>query len=686
MTHKRVTLDRVLESFQGRTGWAPYRTAERRNRLLAFRPYLEGLHATLPVKESAKIVQLADLWTANGMGHRLSDAQKGLEFLAQQAQQGSEEADEIITSYLALREPWQRIIRKGGSNCKDYPDFMLNVLDGLQGLDAVLRERYLALAGFTINVDTEIGSRYACSAANAIKMFGIDSVELYAKTAFEWLEGQFADKKPHIPEYAGREAMLAMWNFLQEHNGSEPGAAKLAEHLAILAGVAPLIENHIYFTIVAEQLTRDINHPEGRAAVWLELGSIEVRMKSEAYDSHDAYLLWNMLADISRHTSSKGIFTNYVKTVLDSLDRTNGKAEGATVQLLDTRNSATIAKNIDNDPFWQSLSDVVSEVRVGSPGAWLPDTSEAASSLLEAVKGTNFEAEKALLSASAADIARITGYGPALSVLDLGIGNGEKLAAMLSNWPNLRRINACVADKNFFIAFTGSEELIRTLNLSDGSLHYENRSVSLLGKERTQEDGTPLTLTSIVEYFEKLKQHPAYQQFATEHPDYLTTCMGTTLGNLEPATGMGLISALMNRYALIGLHLYDGNDSKLIQDYDTPQNLAMAQQRLHNQGVRDEDFSRFEHVVELRKRRERINQTGMGVITRLHTCMVAKPGEPIQGMFRVFYGGDVINIGLSIKYTNEQAEMLFRGSGFDVAGSYHKGNVGLYLIEKQMAA
>lgn len=162
----------------------------------------------------------------------------------------------------------------------------------------------------------------------------------------------------------------------------------------------------------------------------------------------------------------------------------------------------------------------------------------------------------------------------------------------------------------------------------------------------------------------------------------MTTILGTTLCNFEPETATTLLSSLAGRYALIGLYLYDGNDARLIQGYDVPENLSMGQHHLLRQGVKEEDFGKLEHIVEVRKRHEMAGQSDLGIVARLLTYFKVKPGQKVQWTLREFSAGDVINVGLSVKYTDEQARKLFESSGFGLVNSYYEGSVGLYLVER----
>ncbi len=674
-------------------------TQEQKDNFSQLLPALERLHGNLDVHGSAAFVELAYFWTGKGVQGTVEEAQKSLEFLAQQAEEAAQQSSQsgVVAGLLELRKPWRTAGDRSlsphgvGEDFPSYGEFMLAAVGNLHALVPEQRTRYLGLVKFAVETELGTGSKFTEGSLKALPAYGLDAVERYARAGFEWLGmWRSSQKDTHHKSWVGTEVLQSLWYFMMEHKGSEEGAQRLREYLVQFGEVADYMEHNMFFSIAQGKLMEGVFVPANKMAIWQVFREIsELANRGERI----GYRLWEVvnsatdLAKVEKEEDAvrfaQALKGNYVATLAKALERSNGKAEGLAGDLLDRRNAGTIAERINDDAFWQSLSGVVSEVPLSSPGAWVPETSEGAASLLDAVKGPNFVAERGLLVASIDDIAERTGYGPVLNVLDLGVGNGEKLSAMLKAWgPKLEQVNACLVDKNFFIAFAGAEELIRSLRFADGELFFDSRSISLHGKMWTQDTGTPVTITAIVEYFERLKQHPAYQEFTRNHQDYLTTMLGTTLCNFEPEAAMTLLDSLAKKRALVGLYLYEGDDAKLIQDYDTPENLRMGQHHLLRQGVREEDFGKLEHIVEVRKRHEVIGQSGMGIVARLLTYFRVRSGQKVQGTLREFSAGDVINVGLSLKYTDEQARKLFESSGLGLVKSYYEGSVGLYLLER----
>lgn len=683
-------------------------TQEQKANFSPLLPALERLHGNLDVHGSAAFVELSYFWTGKGVQGTVEEAQKGLEFLAQQAEEAAQQGSQsgVVAGLLELRKPWRAAGDKSlsphgaGEDFPSYGEFMLAAVKGLQAIAPEQRGKYLGLVRFAIETELGTGSKFSEGILRALPAYGLDAVERYAMTGFEWLRGwRDSQKDTHHKSRVGREVLQSLWYFMIEHKGAEEGTQRLKDYLTQLREVADYMENNMFFWIAQRKLIDGMFVPANKMAVWQVFKEISELANRGERIGYSLFEVVSSAADLAKVENEgdavrfvQALRENYLATLARALESSNGKAEGLAGDLLDRRNAGTIAERINDVAFWQSLSGVVSEVPVSSPGAWVPDTQEAATSLLEAIKGPNFVAERELLIASAAEVVERIGPSSRLAVLALGIGSGSKEGATLAAMakallPQLKQIEVCCVDKNFFICFDGVNNVRESLNVLWSSLtpDYNSTSFSLRGRIQAERE-IPVALSGIGEYFEKLHQNSAYQKFVGKHPNYLTICPGSTLCNFELENARTLFPSLIGRYALIGLHLYDSDDVGLIRSYDTPQNFAMAQHHLLRQGVREEDFGKLEHIVEVRKRHEMVGQTDLGIVARLLTYFKVGPGQKVQGTLREFSAGDVINVGLSIKYSDVQAKALFKQFGFDVMQNYYRGNVGVYLVERRREA
>lgn len=701
---KRLSLAELVASFHQKGRWQQprYVPKEQSARLEKLFPALERLHSKFDVHSSGAFVDLAYRWT--GDGATVENAQKGLEFLAQQAEeaaQNSGRALDGVAGFLELRNPWRAA---GGKNLspngagKDYPDyggFMMAALSALQALPVEQRSRYMGIVKLAVETEIGTGSRFTEGSLKAVQVRGIHAVELYARTAFEWLNTwRSSQKAPYHATNVGREVLRSMWYFMSTHKDAEKGAQKLGEHLVELGEVAEYVE-HNFFFLTQKELMASVYVPANKVAIWHVFREISDLTHQGDSIGYRMLQMVNSVTDFAKFEKeeeavkfAKALRTNYVATLAMALERSNGKPEGRAADLLDNRNAETIYRHLYDRPFWESLVGMVNEVPAASPGSWVPNTETAAASFLQAVRGPYFEAEKALLVANAARIAEKARLTENLAVLELGMGNGEKLAAMLRRLVvSSRQLTVCGVDSNSVIAAEGLEGIVKGLNLKLGSLHFAHADNSVEANGRLELAGKeiPVQFKVITEYFEQVGTNPAFLEFTTQTPDYFTTMLGTTFGNFEPEKAGALLKKLIGRTALIGLHLYNGNDSRLMEAYDSPDTFAMAQNYLRAKGVQEEDLPKFEHVVEIRKRNERVAGTDLGMVTRIVTYMAVKPDQQISCALQQFGPGDVVKVGLSIKYTDEQAQALFTALGFNLKDSYQKGSAGLYLVEHELA-
>jgi len=157
-----------------------------------------------------------------------------------------------------------------GKDFPSYGDFMLAAVKGLQVLSPEQRGKYVSLVKFAVETELGTGAKFTEGSLNALPAYGLDAVERYARTGFEWLRKWRSGQKDTYPATnVGREVLQSVWYFLTEHKGTEEGAQRLGEYLVQFGDVADHMERNLFYSTAQRKLTDGVFVPANKMAIWL---------------------------------------------------------------------------------------------------------------------------------------------------------------------------------------------------------------------------------------------------------------------------------------------------------------------------------------------------------------------------------------------------------------------------------
>ena len=239
----------------------------------------------------------------------------------------------------------------------------------------------------------------------------------------------------------------------------------------------------------------------------------------------------------------------------------------------------------------------------------------------------------ALLRRHAEDIGRL--LGPRGRIVELGCGNGEKLAALLSH-ADLPRVHAHLID----LSEAALARAVQALSAVEGA-------VSVTTHHATYEDG--------------LKALPA-----ADAPPTILAFLGSNIGNFDRpgATAfLGLMRSALKR----GDHLLRGVDlvkpeRELLAAYDDPLGLTAAFDknlllRLNTELSADFDLDRFDHRAVWNREASRIE---MHLVSRVRQHV----SIPSAGLRLTLAAGEPIWTESSYKFEPEAVRQLVEPAGF----------------------
>ncbi len=393
----------------------------------------------------------------------------------------------------------------------------------------------------------------------------------------------------------------------------------------------------------------------------------------------------SVIARLPPYDSLRETANDYLSTIATAVERF-GSGHKIVRALLNPDKADEIAKIVQDYPgfpfaFGNSSAAPVCDAFWPDCGWTMDEEQAAARSEWDLLQSHHFDVETSLLAENLEDVVIRAGIkNRTLSMLDLGSGDGRKLALMVKELDKkgYNLANVCMVDVNWYSVL----EAVLSIEANGRAVIAEGEGRMPLAAviSKFNYDGRErLKLTMLNERIEKLASSPAFVEFAHAHPSRLTTFQGTSFCNFPPDDICDYLKGISGGFALIGVYLHDGNDAALKQAYSDVKVRRLAENNLRLLGVSEQDIhTKFEFRVDINKERQVCRGTTLDPLVDVVAYFVAK--QQVRSRLWDIEQNERIPGIHSIKYSDAQFRQLMASHSIAVEAAYAKEDVALYLV------